>query len=33
MISRKKYGWKFFRIFKRRILNGELLGCYQMRSY
>ncbi|MBA0879864.1 hypothetical protein Goshw_026259, partial [Gossypium schwendimanii] len=33
MISLKKNRWKFFRIFKRRISNGELLGCCQMRSY
>ncbi|MBA0818238.1 hypothetical protein Gohar_025476 [Gossypium harknessii] len=33
MISRRKNGWQFFRIFKKRISNGELLGCFQMRSY
>ncbi|MFQ6670570.1 hypothetical protein Gotur_035429 [Gossypium turneri] len=25
--------WQFFRIFKKRISNGELLGCFQMRFY
>ncbi|MBA0754006.1 hypothetical protein Gogos_005600 [Gossypium gossypioides] len=33
MISRRKNGWQFFRIFKKRISNGVLLGCFQMRSY
>ncbi|MBA0761342.1 hypothetical protein Gotri_024005 [Gossypium trilobum] len=33
MISRRKNGWKFFRIFKERISNGEFIGCFQMRSY
>ncbi|MBA0754928.1 hypothetical protein Gogos_021058 [Gossypium gossypioides] len=33
MISRGKNGWQFFRIFKKRISNRELLGCFQMRSY
>ncbi|MBA0788437.1 hypothetical protein Gotri_027380 [Gossypium trilobum] len=33
MIFRRKSGWKFFRIFKKRISNGELLGCFEMRSY
>ncbi|MBA0638025.1 hypothetical protein Godav_022355 [Gossypium davidsonii] len=33
MISRRKNGWQFFRIFKKRISNGELLGCFQVRSY
>ncbi|MBA0662352.1 hypothetical protein Goklo_006485 [Gossypium klotzschianum] len=33
MISRKKNGWQFFRIFKKRTSNRELLGCFQMRSY
>ncbi|MBA0731360.1 hypothetical protein Golax_023176 [Gossypium laxum] len=33
MISRRKNGWQFFRIFKKRISNGELIGCLQMRSY
>ncbi|MFQ6624012.1 hypothetical protein Gotur_004183 [Gossypium turneri] len=32
MTSRRKGGWKFFGIFARRILNGELIGCFQMRS-
>ncbi|MBA0756210.1 hypothetical protein Gogos_021213 [Gossypium gossypioides] len=33
MISQRKNGWQFFRIFKKRISNGELLGCFHMRSY
>ncbi|MBA0723230.1 hypothetical protein Golax_003828, partial [Gossypium laxum] len=33
MISREKNGWQFFRILKKRTSNGELLGCFQMRSY
>ncbi|MBA0881112.1 hypothetical protein Goshw_011482 [Gossypium schwendimanii] len=33
MISRRKNGWQFFRIFKKRISNGELIGCLQIRSY
>ncbi|MBA0702022.1 hypothetical protein Goari_027185 [Gossypium aridum] len=33
MIYRRENGWKFFRIFEKRISNGELLGCFQMRSY
>ncbi|MBA0788948.1 hypothetical protein Gotri_025209, partial [Gossypium trilobum] len=33
MILRRKDGWQCFRIFKRRISNGELLGCFQLRSY
>ncbi|MBA0730476.1 hypothetical protein Golax_022509, partial [Gossypium laxum] len=33
MISQKKSRWQFFRIFKKRTLNGELLRCFQMRSY
>ncbi|MBA0670880.1 hypothetical protein Goklo_025129, partial [Gossypium klotzschianum] len=33
MIFQRKNGWQFFRIFKRRMLNGELLECCQMRSY
>ncbi|MBA0729012.1 hypothetical protein Golax_025889, partial [Gossypium laxum] len=33
MISRRKNGLQFFRIFKKRISNGELIGCFQMRSY
>ncbi|MBA0755013.1 hypothetical protein Gogos_022244 [Gossypium gossypioides] len=33
MISWKKNGWQFFRIFNKRTLNGELLRCFQMRSY
>ncbi|MBA0575619.1 hypothetical protein Golob_027676 [Gossypium lobatum] len=33
MISQKKSRWQFFRIFKKRTLNGELLKCFQMRSY
>ncbi|MBA0575506.1 hypothetical protein Golob_024649 [Gossypium lobatum] len=33
MISRKKNGRQFFRIFKKRTSNRELLGCFQMRSY
>ncbi|MFQ6631059.1 hypothetical protein Gotur_008955 [Gossypium turneri] len=33
MIFQRKNGWQLFRIFKRRMLNGEFLGCCQMRSY
>ncbi|MFQ6643542.1 hypothetical protein Gotur_017820 [Gossypium turneri] len=33
MISRRKNGWQLFRIFEKMISNGELLGCFQMRSY
>ncbi|MBA0649959.1 hypothetical protein Goklo_017454 [Gossypium klotzschianum] len=28
MISRRKNGWQLFIIFKKRISNGELLGCF-----
>ncbi|MBA0828537.1 hypothetical protein Goarm_013208, partial [Gossypium armourianum] len=30
MISRRKNGWQFFRIFKKKISNGELIGCFQV---
>ncbi|MBA0786121.1 hypothetical protein Gotri_027584, partial [Gossypium trilobum] len=33
MILRRKNRWQCFRIFKKRISNGELIGCFQMRSY
>ncbi|MBA0789147.1 hypothetical protein Gotri_025271 [Gossypium trilobum] len=33
MTSRKRNGWQFFKICKRRISSGELHGCFQMRSY
>ncbi|MFQ6662871.1 hypothetical protein Gotur_030577 [Gossypium turneri] len=33
MISQRKNTWQFFRIFIKRISNGELIGCFQMRSY
>ncbi|MBA0673544.1 hypothetical protein Goklo_024033, partial [Gossypium klotzschianum] len=33
MIFQRKSGWQFFRIFKKRISNGKLLGYFQMRSY
>ncbi|MFQ6663242.1 hypothetical protein Gotur_030839 [Gossypium turneri] len=29
---RRKNGWQFFKIFKRKMLSGELLGYFQMRS-
>ncbi|MBA0789149.1 hypothetical protein Gotri_025271 [Gossypium trilobum] len=32
MTSRKRNGWQFFKICKRRISSGELHGCFQMRS-
>ncbi|MFQ6636697.1 hypothetical protein Gotur_012794 [Gossypium turneri] len=32
MISQKKNGWQFFRVFKKRISNGEPCGCFRMRS-
>ncbi|MBA0731473.1 hypothetical protein Golax_025659 [Gossypium laxum] len=28
MILQRKNGWQCFRIFKKRISNGELLGCF-----
>ncbi|MBA0858314.1 hypothetical protein Goshw_024173 [Gossypium schwendimanii] len=31
--SGRKNGLQFFIIFKKRISNGEFLGCFQMRSY
>ncbi|MBA0635077.1 hypothetical protein Godav_025771 [Gossypium davidsonii] len=33
MTSRKRNGWLFFRIYRRRISSGELRGCFQTRSY
>ncbi|MBA0754805.1 hypothetical protein Gogos_021391 [Gossypium gossypioides] len=33
MILRGKKGWQCFRIFKKRISNGELIGCFKMRYY
>ncbi|MFQ6634437.1 hypothetical protein Gotur_010130 [Gossypium turneri] len=33
MTSRRRNGWQFFRICKRRISSGELRGCFQMRFY
>ncbi|MBA0880646.1 hypothetical protein Goshw_024054 [Gossypium schwendimanii] len=33
MISQRRNGWNFFRIFRKRTLSGELLGCFQMRSF
>ncbi|MBA0785762.1 hypothetical protein Gotri_006829 [Gossypium trilobum] len=33
MISRRENRGKFFGIFEKRISNGELLGCFQIRSY
>ncbi|MBA0670501.1 hypothetical protein Goklo_000095 [Gossypium klotzschianum] len=28
MISRRKNGWQFFRIFEKRISNRELFRCF-----
>ncbi|MBA0881042.1 hypothetical protein Goshw_024650 [Gossypium schwendimanii] len=33
MTSRKKNGWQFFRICKRRISSGELYCYFKMRFY
>ncbi|MBA0881279.1 hypothetical protein Goshw_012119, partial [Gossypium schwendimanii] len=33
MIFQRKNRWRCFKIFKKRISNKELLGCFQMRSY
>ncbi|MBA0711009.1 hypothetical protein Golax_010247 [Gossypium laxum] len=33
MTSWKRNGWQFFRIFKKRTSNGELLGYFRMGSY
>ncbi|MBA0730053.1 hypothetical protein Golax_022631, partial [Gossypium laxum] len=33
MISWRESGRKFFEIFEKRISNGELIGCFQMRFY
>ncbi|MFQ6668194.1 hypothetical protein Gotur_033937, partial [Gossypium turneri] len=32
MISRKRNGWSFFKIFMRRMSSGEPHGCFRMRS-
>ncbi|MFQ6653650.1 hypothetical protein Gotur_024935 [Gossypium turneri] len=32
MTSWRRNGWQFFRIFRKRTLSGELIGCFQMRS-
>ncbi|MFQ6652135.1 hypothetical protein Gotur_024134 [Gossypium turneri] len=32
MTFRRKNGWQFFKIFKRKTLSGELIGYSQMRS-
>ncbi|MFQ6659308.1 hypothetical protein Gotur_028243 [Gossypium turneri] len=31
MASRRRSGWQFFRICKKRTLSGELRGCFRMR--
>ncbi|MFQ6652994.1 hypothetical protein Gotur_024615 [Gossypium turneri] len=33
MTSRRRNGWQFFRICKKKISSGELRGCFQIRSY
>ncbi|MBA0878677.1 hypothetical protein Goshw_021631 [Gossypium schwendimanii] len=32
MTFRRRNGWQFFRIFKKRTSSEEPLGCFQMRS-
>ncbi|MBA0671511.1 hypothetical protein Goklo_024119 [Gossypium klotzschianum] len=32
MTFRRRSGWQFFRIFRKRTSSGEPLGCFRMRS-